>query len=113
MGFVQKLELEAVALPDPNGGDFIKRLEALRDVDYVIITISADVREPALLLELGFLTAAYGPGRICFMVSGKPNLPMQLDGIARHTFDEANLWHLLLARQMRQAGLDVDLNRVV
>jgi hypothetical protein len=108
---VKQLDLEAIALPDPNGGDFVKRLEALRDVDYVVILVSADVREPALLLELGFLIAAYGPGRICFMVSGKPSLPVQLDGVARHTFDEAGLWQLLLARQMRQAGLDVDLNR--
>jgi len=98
-------------MPDPNAGDFVKRLDALRDADYVVVLISADVREPALLLEIGFLIATFGASRICFMVSGKPSLPTQLEGIARHTFDDAGLWQLLLARQMRVSGLEVDLNR--
>jgi len=109
---VEKLGLDPVNLPDPNAGDFAKRLDALRGAaDFVIVLISADVREPALLLEIGYLMAAVGPARMCFMVSGKPNLPTQLEGIARHAFDDANLWQLLLARQMRVAGMDVDLNR--
>jgi hypothetical protein len=31
----------------------------------------------------------------------------------RHTMDDAGLWRVLLAREMKRAGLNVDLNRAL
>jgi hypothetical protein len=36
-----------------------------------------------------------------------------LKGATRITVDEAGVWRLLLAREMKRAGLDVDLNRAI
>lgn len=75
--------------------------------------MSGDTHGPEFLLDVGMLLGSVGPDRICFVLNGQPALAPQLDGIARHPMDGAGLWHLLLARTMRQAGLEVDLNRAI
>ena len=117
--FVTQLGLEPLSIGDPSNdadGKFIDRLDGLRDLDYAIVMLPADEPgglRPGLLLALGFLLGAAGPGRVCFVVSGKAQLAPELDGIARHSLDEGGLWRLLLAREMKQAGLDVDMNRAL
>jgi predicted nucleotide-binding protein len=68
---------------------------------------------PALLLEIGFLLGALGRGRLCFLVAGKPEAVPELGAVARLPMDDAGVWRLLLAREMKQAGLEVDLNRAL
>ena len=112
-GFVTQLGLEAIPLRDPSdtaGGAYIDRLDALRGVDYAIVLLSEG---ESALLEIGFLLGAIGRARMCFVVAGNPVLAPQWEGVARHAIDDDGLWRLLLARQMRQAGLDVDMNRAV
>ena len=108
-----QLGLEAVPLRDPSdtaGGAYIDRLDALRGVDYAIVLLSEG---EGALLEIGFLLGAIGRARMCFVVAGNPVLAPHWEGVARHAIDDAGLWRLLLAREMRQAGLDVDMNRAV
>ena len=106
-----QLGLEAIPLRDPSdtsGGAYIDRLDALRGVDYAIVLLSEG---EGALLEIGFLLGAIGRARMCFVVAGNPVLAPHWEGVARHAIDDAGLWRLLLAREMRQAGLDVDMNR--
>jgi predicted nucleotide-binding protein len=115
-GFVAKLGLEPVVLRDMDAGEgtFVERLDGLRDLDFAIILLSADdLGAPAVLLEIGFLLGACGRGRVCFILEGAPALVPDLNGVARHTMDDGGLWRLLLAREMKQSGLDVDLNRAL
>ena len=111
-GFVAQLGLEPVM---PAAGEGIDRLDGLRDLDFAVVLLSAEGlgAAPAVLLEIGFLIGALGRGRICFMLEGKQALAPDLDGVARHTLDDAGLWRLLLAREMKQAGLNVDMNRAL
>ena len=101
--FVAQLGLEAVLQP----------LESVRGVDYAIVLVPPGEPGPEFLLDIGYLFAIAGRGRLCFIAQSKPALPAVLDGIARHAIDDSGLWRLLLAREMRQAGLDVDLNRAI
>ena len=108
-----QLGLEAIPLRDPSdtaGGAYIDRLDALRGVDYAIVLLSEG---EGALLEIGFLLGAIGRARMCFVVAGNPVPAPHWEGVARHAIDEAGLWRLLLAREMRQAGLDVDMNRAI
>jgi predicted nucleotide-binding protein len=111
-GFVSKLGLEPVVLPEDAGdGALVERLDRLRELDFAIVLLSGDdPGAPAMLLEIGFLLGACGRGRVCFILEGAPSLVPDLNGVVRHTMDAAGLWRLLLAREMKQAGLDVDLN---
>jgi hypothetical protein len=36
-----------------------------------------------------------------------------LDGVLRVSPDDTGVWRLLLAREMKRAGLDVDLNKAL
>jgi hypothetical protein len=115
--FVAQLGLEAAAAPP--SGSFPARLDGLRHADYAIVMLPAEdlgtsgATRADVLLEIGYLFGVVGVGRLCFVVTGKPAPAAELDGIARHTMDEGGLWRLLLAREMKQAGLDVDLNRAI
>jgi predicted nucleotide-binding protein len=102
-GYLIQLGLEPVS----------ERLDGLRDVTYAIVMLSPGDPGPELLLDIGYLLAVVGRARICFVPSGQTTLPSDLEGITRHTMDDAGFWRLLLAREMRQAGLDVDLNRAI
>ncbi|MBC7602669.1 MAG: hypothetical protein H7255_08430, partial [Ramlibacter sp.] len=54
-----------------------------------------------------------GRSRICLLASVDQKLHASLDGATRVTPDAAGVWHLVLAREMKRAGLEVDLNRVL
>ena len=124
--FITQLGLEPVMLAEPAaaaGGASFKRLVravtirvALRGLDYAIVMLPAENfagERGALLLEIGFVLGAVGAGRTCLVLSGAPAPVPELEGIARHTMDDGGLWRLLLAREMRQAGLDVDMNKAL
>ena len=65
------------------------------------------------LLEIGYLLGALGRARVCFVLDGKAAAASAIEGFPRHAMDEGGLWRLLLAREMKQSGLDVDLNRAI
>jgi predicted nucleotide-binding protein len=124
--FVERLGLEpAMVQADASPGQSrpIDALDEVRGADYAIVMLpanelgassgSATVR-PEVLLEAGFLIGAVGRRRVCFLFDGPPSLAPELEGVVmRHVLDEAGVWRLLLAREMKQAGLDVDMNRAL
>jgi predicted nucleotide-binding protein len=118
-GFVAQLGLQPVVAPARQQGDayFIDALDGLRGADYAVVLLAAEDLSPnprpALLLEIGFLLGALGRGRLCFLVAGKPEAVPELGALTRLTMDDAGVWRLLLAREMKQAGLEVDLNRAL
>ncbi|HZY16048.1 MAG TPA: hypothetical protein VFE74_05435 [Ramlibacter sp.] len=100
--FVAQLGLEPVISP-PLRADAasLEALEVLRQADFALV-LQAD--RP---LEIGFLLGALGRSRICLLqVEGGGGIA----GLPQHAIDDAGVWRLLLAREMKQAGLDVDLN---
>jgi hypothetical protein len=69
------------------------------------------VLQPERQLELGFLLGVLGPDRICVLQQGTAGSP--LAGLAHHAVDDAGVWRLVLAREMKKAGLDIDLNKAL
>jgi hypothetical protein len=119
--FVAQLSLEPVLFTEPPAGGGVasfKRLDGLRGLDYAIVMLSAaDLagERGGTLMEIGFVLGAVGAGRTCLVLGGQaaPAAVPELEGVARHGMDDGGLWRLLLAREMRQAGLDVDMNRAL
>jgi hypothetical protein len=64
------------------------------------------------LLELGFLLALHPAARLCMLLPANTEGAVP-PGVTSLPLDDGGLWRLLLARQMRQAGLEVDLNRAI
>jgi len=124
--YIRQLGLEAVLVGDAPISDdttFVDRLEGVRGADYAIVLApaSALAAEPGghgprteTLLEIGFLFGVLARRKVCFLVEGKGQIAPELqDVVLVHAHDDGNLWHLLVAREMRKAGLDVDMNRAV
>jgi hypothetical protein len=101
--FVAQLGLEPVITQQPRPGASLDALEALRQTEFALV-LQADRQ-----LEVGFLLGALGRQRVFVLqdADGQDSLP----GLAHQTLDEGGLWKLLLAREMKKSGLDVDMNK--
>jgi hypothetical protein len=112
--FLTQLDLDPVAIAPGGSGSLIDRVDALRDLDFAVVAMPADTGGGAGdLLEIGYLLGALGRARVCFVLDGKAVAASAIEGFPRHAMDEGGLWRLLLAREMKQSGLDVDLNRAI
>ncbi|HYF16426.1 MAG TPA: hypothetical protein VEA40_01055 [Ramlibacter sp.] len=120
--FITQLGMDPVAVAEPSGGadgSFIDRLEGVRGADYAVVLLptgelDAATGSAAGLLEIGFLFGVMARRRVCFILPSKPTLPPELAGLViHHVLDDGELWRLLLAREMRKGGLDVDMNKAV
>lgn len=107
--FVERLGLQAAILDAVS----IDKLEGLRSVGFLLLLPGNKPDSPAAMLAIGFMLAALGRSRIACLLSENDTLPDVLKGATSITVDESGLWQLLLAREMKRAGLDVDLNRAV
>jgi predicted nucleotide-binding protein len=104
--FIAELGLEPVISQEPStDGSSLEALEGLRKADFALV-LQADRQ-----LEIGFLLAVLGRTKVFVLQSA--NEPAALTGLAHHTIEDSGVWRLLLARAMKQAGLEVDLNRAL
>ncbi|AYQ26781.1 MULTISPECIES: hypothetical protein [unclassified Polaromonas] len=107
--FIEQLGLEAAILDTVS----IDQLEGLRNVGFLLLLPGDKSDGPAAMLAIGFMLAALGRSRIACLLSEDDTLPGVLQGATSISVDDAGLWRLLLAREMKRAGLEVDLNRAV
>ncbi len=127
--FLERLDLEAVILSEqPNEGrTIIEKFEQESDVGFAVILMTPDdvghskttpdVTEPRarqnVVLELGYFVGALSRSRVCALRKGEVEIPSDLHGLLYLDLDDAGGWRLELAKEMKQAGLEVDLNRAV
>jgi predicted nucleotide-binding protein len=65
-----------------------------------------------VVLELGYFWGRLGRERVCVLYKEGVELPSDIHGILYVPMDSSNGWQLQLAKEMKQAGLPVDLNRL-
>lgn len=127
--YITKLELEPVILHEqPNQGrTVIEKFEAHSDVAFAVVLFTPDdVGHPAakpeeakprarqnVVLELGFFLASLGRERVCVLYKGGVEVPTDYSGVLYHQIDEAGAWRSLLARELKAAGVAVDLNNAM
>ncbi|TVK91155.1 hypothetical protein AYJ01_20145 [Shewanella algae] len=66
-----------------------------------------------VVFELGYFCSALSRGKICVLYKEGVEIPNDFSGVVYTPMDNAGAWKLSLAREMRAAGLDVDLNRAL
>jgi len=133
-----KLGFEPVILEDqPNKGrTIIEKFVDYSDVKYAVVLMSPDGRSPVratiaaeqernaevlhipgrarqnVILELGFFIGKLGRDHVAAVVVGDVEVPSDVDGVLYIKFDPAGAWKNQLAREMKAAGLPVDMNRL-
>lgn len=126
---IEKLGLEAVILHEqPNEGrTIIEKFEDYSDVGFAVVLLTPDdvgasishrdnLNERArqnVILELGFFIGKLGRSRVCALHKGNLELPADYSGVLWLQMDPVGGWHLQLAKEMKGAGLDIDVNKLL
>ena len=66
-----------------------------------------------VILELGFFLGKLGRHRVCAMTKGDIELPTDYSGVLYKPLDDRGAWKIELAREIKQAGIAVDLNKAL
>lgn len=127
--FIQQLGLKAIILQEQSeqGRTIIEKFEDYADVDFAVVLLTPDdvgasqktpdKTQPRarqnVILELGFFIGKLGRERVCALYKGEVERPSDIAGILWTRMDDHRGWQLSLVREMKQAGLDVDVNKLL
>lgn len=127
---LEQLGLEAIILHEqPNEGKtIIEKFE--RDASQVsfsvVILTPDDIGYPKnkekdakprarqnVVLELGYFSGILGRSNVCVLYKGGVEIPSDYLGVIYILIDEDGAWKYSLSRELKQAGLEVDLNKLI
>ena len=128
--FLEKLRLNAVILHEqPNKGrTLIEKFTDHANVGFAVVLLTADDRggpykdpydaqksraRQNVIFELGFFVGKLGRNRVCALYQQGVEIPSDYAGVIYILLDEVGAWRLALARELKSAGFDIDMNRAL
>lgn len=66
-----------------------------------------------VILELGYFIGSLGRDKVCALKQGDMELPSDILGVMWEEFDRHGAWKLKLAKELREAGYEVDMNKII
>ena len=126
--FVEKIGFQAVILAEQanQGRTIIEKVEAHGDVGFAVVLLTPDDQgcvkggtlQPRprqnVLLELGYFLGRLGRANVCALATvSTMELPTDFAGVVWEPFDPSGGWKAALARELRAAGFEVDLNKAL
>lgn len=124
--FIEKLGLEAIILHEQvsSGKTIIEKIEEHTNVGFGIILYTPcdiggkKVENPKLqsrarqnvVFEHGFLIGKIGRSNVCALVKGNVEIPNDISGVVYITMDEGDAWRYEVARELKKAGYNIDMN---
>jgi predicted nucleotide-binding protein len=129
VSFLKKLDLEPLLVEgaDSQGIDLGEKFWRYQEAAFAVTLLTGDdigfpkgkPEKPKprprqdVIFELGFLIGFLHPQSVCVLYEEGLDLPSGCKGMGLIPYDAGGLWKLLLARSMKVAKMDVDLNRAV
>ncbi|AJG22217.1 putative nucleotide-binding protein [Cupriavidus basilensis] len=124
--FLEKIGFEPIILQEQanRGRTIIEKFEEHGDVGFAVVLLTPDDEGRAkggelqprarqnVVLELGYFIGRLGRHKVCALKSGDLELPSDYQGVLWETMDAGGGWKLSLARELKAAGHEVDLNKV-
>ncbi|WP_240746295.1 TIR domain-containing protein [Desulfuromonas acetexigens] len=127
--FLEQLGITPIILHEQASGGrtVIEKLEKNSHVDFAVVLLTPDdvgsvatAKENLnprarqnVILELGYFVARLGRNRVCALHKGSVELPSDFVGVVYVGMDNAGAWRLLLAKELRESGFAVDLNKAI
>ncbi len=127
--FLTALDLEPIILHEqPNRGrTVIEKFEAHADVSFAVVILTgddsggpSDKSEPArprgrqnVVFELGYFVGRLGRKKVCTLYEEGVEIPSDFSGIVYVPLDASGAWRTLLARELKAAGFELDMNRAL
>jgi len=125
--FLEQLNLKPIILHEqPNKGrTVIQKFRDHSNVGFAVVLLTPDDAGRAqgdtelqkrarqnVIFELGFFLGLLGDGHVCALNAGV-EIPSDFAGVLYESLDSGGGWKLKLAREMKAAGLEIDLNLAI
>lgn len=126
--FIDDLEHRAIILHEQAsaGRTIIEKFEDHADVAYAVVLLTPDdVCAPAtepeqtqararqnVIFELGFFVGKLGRKGVCVLYKKGVEIPSDYQGVVFVEMDDAEGWKLKVGKEMKEAGLSIDLNLI-
>jgi hypothetical protein len=127
--FLEKLKIEAKILHEqPNKSKtLMEKLESHSKVAFAVVLLTPDDEgklvsdatplspraRQNVVFELGYFIGLLGREKVCALMGEGVEKPSDFDGISYIPFDKLGAWQFLLVREIKAAGLDIDLNNAI
>lgn len=127
--FVERCGLIPVILHEQTdqGRTIIEKFEQESDVGFAVVLLTPDdvgginetspdtvVLRPRarqnVILELGYFVGTLGRDRVCAFLKGDIEVPSDFSGVLYTPFGSDESWKMRLARELKAASFDIDLN---
>jgi len=132
---MEKLGVETIILEEQHDGGrtIIEKFEDHAEVGFAVVLLTPDdlgcskamLREPIssnkdlqararqnVIFELGYFFGKLGRGRVAALVDGEIEIPSDLAGVMYRKIDDGGGWRFWLAKEMKKAGMDIDMNDI-
>lgn len=126
--FLEKIGLEPIILHEQvnRGLIIIEKFEANSDVQFAIVLMTPDDvgntkdnldklnprARQNVILELGYFMGKLGRDRVCAIIKGNVERPSDYYGVVYIAVDNSDGWKLLLAKELKQAKLSFDGDKI-
>jgi len=127
--FIEKLELKASILQEQLNGarSVIERVGEFPNIHFAIFLFTSDdfaiprdkpkekqtqVSQNAIF-ELGYFVGRLGPGKVCALCEEGLEIPLDYPGVVCVPMDSRGGWKLPIAKEIKQAGIEIDLNKLI
>jgi predicted nucleotide-binding protein len=123
--FLEKLGLLPVILHETadRGRTIIEKFEDHSAVGFAVVLLTPDdeggVRGSGkvqlrgrqnVILELGYFIGKLGRSKVCALKVANVEAPSDMHGVLYISFDDSGTWRLGLARELKAAGIEIDMN---
>lgn len=126
--FLEHLDLNAIILNEQpgKGNTIIEKIEENADVGFAIILYTPcdqgrlreenkelkDRARQNVIFEHGYFCAKIGRNRVAALVKGDIETPSDISGIEYIAMDDAGAWQYRVAKELKAAGYNIDLNKL-
>lgn len=128
--FLERIDQDIIILREqPNEGrTIIQKFEDYADVGFAVVLLTGDDRGGSakaayedqslrarqnVILELGYFLGRLGRNRVCALFQKGVEIPSDYSGVLYIELDQHGGWRFSLAKELKAAGLSVDMNKAV
>jgi predicted nucleotide-binding protein len=127
--FLEQLKLKPVILDEQSnqGLTIIEKFERHAQVGFAVALLTPDDAgslqgdgsnlnpraRQNVIFELGFFIGKLGREDVCALTKGTVEIPSDYAGVVYIPLDDSEGWKMKLVRELKNAGFDVDANRMV